>query len=168
VRLPALLLASLCAVLLAACVSQPWNVMNIQPGASKADVLATAGQPVRTYPRPEGGERLQYTLQPMGQYAFVVDLDANGRVVDSGQMLTEANFNKIEPGKWTVKDVEYDFGPPALVDHVASWNGPIYTYRWKAADANMFYWVYFTPEGVVGRAHQGMEMIGGPNDRNSK
>ncbi|NML42755.1 hypothetical protein HHL11_03260 [Ramlibacter sp. G-1-2-2] len=166
-RLPALPVLGL-SVLLAACAANPWNVADIPPGSTKADVLARAGQPARTYPRPEGGERLLYTMQPMGRYVFVADLDASGRVVDSGQMLTEANLQKIQPGKWTTKDVEYDFGPPATIDRVASWNGPVWTYRWRATDTDMFYWIYFTPEGVVARAHPGMEMINAPNDRASR
>jgi hypothetical protein len=41
---------------------------------------------------------------------------------------------------------------------VASWNGPVMTYRWRDAQgANMFYWVYLDPQGVVRRAHPGME-----------
>ena len=74
------------------------------------------------------------------------------------QVLTENEFNRIVPGQWTRADVEREFGPPARVDGVASWNGPILTYRWRDLQgANMFYWVYLDPEGVVRRAHPGME-----------
>ena len=96
----------------------------------------------------------------------MVDTDASGRVIGSYQALFEANFNRIEVGKWTRADVEREFGPPALVDRVASWNGPIMTYRWRDLGRNpMFYWVYLDPQGVVGRAHPGMEMVNSPNDQ---
>jgi hypothetical protein len=118
-------------------------------------------------PLPNGGQRLQYTLQPFGRYAFMVDLDAAGRVVQSRQVLTEGNFQRIEPGRWTRDDVLREFGPPAQVDGVASWNGPVWTYRWRdLGGGDMFYWVYFDPRGVVGRAHPGMEFINAPNDNN--
>jgi hypothetical protein len=68
------------------------------------------------------------------------------------------------PGQWTREDVEREFGPPAQVDAVASWNGPIYTYRWRDLDrADMFYWVYFDRQNVVQRAHRGMEFFNAPD-----
>ena len=74
------------------------------------------------------------------------------------RVLTERDFQRIVPGQWTRADVEREFGPPARVDGVASWNGPIMTYRWKDAQgADMFYWIYLDPQGIVRRAHPGME-----------
>jgi len=153
------------ALLLAAC-ANPWNSVNIAPGATRDQVIERAGQPVAVVPLPGGGQRLQYTLQPLGRYAFAVDLDAAGRVVSTRQVLTEANFQRIEPGRWTVADVQREFGPPAQIDGVASWNGPVWTYRWRDLGNNdMFYWIYFDPNGVVQRAHPGMEFVNAPNDR---
>ena len=101
------------------------------------------GQPTRVVPLANGAQRLQYTLQPAGQYAWMVDLDAAGRVTSARQVLNERDFTRIVPGEWTRIDVEREFGPPALVDGVASWNGPVMTYRWRdVQNADMFYWVY--------------------------
>ena len=150
------------ALLLGAC-AHPWNAMNVPPGSTGDQVIARAGPPLRVVPMPNGGQRMQYTMQPMGQYAFMVDLDASGRVVSSRQVLTEADFNRIEPGRWTLADVDREFGPPARVDAVSSFYGQVLTYRWKdIAGADMFYWVYVDPQGVVRRAHPGMEFL---NDR---
>ena len=114
-----------------------------------------------------GGERLQYSLQPLGQYAWMVDLDPAGRVVRARQVLNAAEFQRIVPDQWTRADVEREFGPPARVDGVASWSGPVLTYRWRDADrSDMFYWVYLDDRGVVRRAHQGMEFVNAPNERN--
>jgi hypothetical protein len=162
-RIAGLLLAA--AALLAGC-AHPWNAMNFPPGTPREQIVASAGQPYRVLPLADGGQRLQYTLQPMGLYAFMVDLDASGRLVRARQVLTPAEFNRIEIGKWTRADVEGEFGPPARIDGVASWNGPVYTYRWyEPGQGNMFYWVYFDPQGVVRRAHPGIEYINAPNDR---
>jgi hypothetical protein len=151
-------LLPLCAALLLGACAHPWNIANVAPGTPREQVIAQAGQPVRVVPLPNGGQRLQYTLQPLGRYAFMVDLDASGRVVQSRQVLTEFDFNRIEIGKWTRADVEREFGPPAMVDGVASWNGPIMTYRWYG-QSEMFYHVYLDPQGVVRRAHPAMEFI---------
>jgi hypothetical protein len=154
-------------LLLAAC-AHPWNTMSIAPGTPRDEVIARAGQPTRVVALPNGGQRLQYSLQPLGRYAFMVDLDAGGRVVQSRQVLNEQDFARIEPGRWTRADVEREFGPPAQVDGVASWNGPVLTYRWRdTAGSDMFYWIYLDPQGVVQRAHPGMEFINAPNDSRS-
>jgi hypothetical protein len=88
----------------------------------------------------------------------MVDVDSAGKVVRAYQALTFENFNRIQPG-WTMADVEREFGPPARVEGVMSWRGPIWTYRWRdIANADMFYFVYFDERGIVGRAHQGMEL----------
>lgn len=145
------------ALLLAACAGNPFNASGVQPGTPRDAVIARLGQPGRVVQIP-GGERLQYSLQPFGQYAWMVDLDAGGRVLRSRQVLTLAELNRIEPGKWTRADVEREFGWPARIDGVTSWKGPIMTYRWNDG-SDMFYWVYLDERNVVQRAHQGMEFI---------
>ena len=157
-------LALLAVILLSAC-ANPMAGYNIQPGTPRQAVIERMGQPNRVVPM-AGGERLQYSLQPFGQWAWMVDLDASGRVLRSRQVLTDANFQRIEPGKWTRDDVEREFGPPARIDGVASWNGPVLTYRWRdVANSDMFYWVYLDERNVVRRAHPGMEFINAPDDR---
>jgi hypothetical protein len=157
----------LAAVLLAGCATHFTNVLQITPGTTRDVVLARAGQPTRIVPLPDGGQRLQYSLQPMGRFAFMVDLDAAGRVTSARQVLTAAGFQRIEPGRWTRADVEREFGPPAWIDGVASWDGPVMTYRWMDTDrSDMFYWVYLDRQNVVQRAHPGMEFVNAPNDRN--
>jgi hypothetical protein len=160
-----LLLAAAAAVL-AGCAGGLFGGYDVAPGTPREAVIARMGQPLRAVRMPTG-ERLQYTLQPLGRYAWMVDLDSSGRVIQSRQVLTEANFHRIEPGRWTRDDVEREFGPPAWIDSVASWRGPVMTYRWRdTANSDMFYWVYLDERNVVQRAHPGMEFINAPNDRN--
>ena len=159
------LLSALALLVLAGCAST-MNAWNLAPGTPRDEVLARAGQPTRVVPLPGGGQRLQYSMQPMGHYAFMVDLDAAGRVVSSRQVMTLAEFNRIEVDKWTRADVEREFGPPAWIDGVSSWRGPVMTYRWMEGTSDrMFFWVYLDPQGIVRRAHQGMELINFPNER---
>lgn len=149
-------LTLLAAVLLVACAS-PFNGFNVQPGTPRDAVIASMGRPTAVVPLPSGGQRLQYSLQPFGQYAWMVDLDAAGKVLRARQVLTDADFNRIQPG-WTRVDVEREFGPPAMIDRVASWPGPVMTYRWKdTVGSDMFYFVYLDQHQIVRRAHPGME-----------
>jgi hypothetical protein len=144
--------------LLASCAGFPYGGYEIPAGTPRDAVIARSGPPTRVVALPGGGERLQYSLQPAGQEAWMVDVDAAGKVVRAYQALTADNFNRIQPG-WSRADIEREFGPPARVDGVASWRGPIWTYRWRdAGGADMFYFVYFDEQGVVQRAHQGMEL----------
>jgi hypothetical protein len=153
------------AALLAGCAS-PWNSMNVPPGATRDDVIARAGQPVGVVALPGGGQRLQYTLQPLGFYAFMVDLDPSGRVVRTRQVMTEQEFLRIEDNRWTRDDVLREFGPPARIDAVRSWTGPVWQYHWyETGQGPMFWYVYFDPQGVVRRAHPAIEFLNGPADR---
>lgn len=151
----------LLAALLCACAGNPFMAGRVERGTSRDAVIARLGAPTRTVPIPDG-ERLQYSLQPFGQYAWMVDLDTGGKVVRSRQVLTATEFYRIEPGTWTRQDVEREFGPPARVDGVTSWNGPILTYRWNDG-SDMFYFVYLDPQGVVRRAHPAMEFVNAPD-----
>lgn len=151
--------------LLAGCAGSPFAGYDMPPGTPRDAVIARMGPPQRVV-RIDGGERLQYSLQPSGQFAWMVDLDASGKVVRARQVLTDTNFQRIEPGKWTRDDVEREFGRPALIDAVASWDGPVMTYRWRDVQgSDMFYWVYLDRGNVVRRAHPGMEFINAPDDR---
>jgi len=147
-------------VLLAGGCASPFHGDSVQPGTPRDAVLARMGPPSRVV-RLGSGERLQYSLQPSGQYAWMVDLDPAGKVLRSRQVLTANEFNRIQPGTWTRSDVEREFGRPALVDRVASWSGPILTYRWNDG-SDMFYFVYLDEQDVVRRAHPGMEFINAP------
>lgn len=156
------LLAWCLAAVLAGCAANPFNSYGVQPGTARDAVIARLGQPTRAVRLPEGGERLQYSLQPFGQFAWMVDLDGGGKVLRSRQVLNATDFNRIELGKWTRADVEREFGPPAKIDGVASWDGPILTYRWTDG-SDMFYWVYLDRNNVVQRAHPGMEFVNAPD-----
>jgi len=149
------------ALALVACAAPPYA---FAPGTARDAVIQQAGAPTRVVRTPQG-ERLQYSYQPLGYEAWMVDLDRGGHVVDAYQALTQQNFNRIQPG-WSQDEVEREFGPPAQVDRVGDWKGPVWTYRWRdVANSRMFYWVYLDDHGIVGRAHQGMDFIGGPNER---
>src|SRR5438105_15428851 len=94
------------ALLLVAGCASGFATADIAPGTSRDQVLARMGQPTGVVPLPNGGQRLQYSLQPAGQYAWMVDLDAGGRVIGSRQALTAGNFERIVPGQWTRADIE--------------------------------------------------------------
>ena len=147
-------LASLAAAaaLMAGCAFTP-----VQPGMSREQVMASYGTPTRVVPLP-AGTRLQYSRQPAGQSAVMVDLDAAGKVVAVREVMKLQEFLRIEPGQWTRDDVEREFGPPARIDKVASWSGDIMNYRWRNNVQDMFFWVYLDAGNRVQRTGQGIEL----------
>ena len=140
------------ALVMAGCALAP-----VQPGMSSSQVVASYGKPTRVVATGLG-TRLQYSRQPAGQSAVMVDLDAAGKVSTVREVMTLQELSKIEPGKWTREDVEREFGPPARVDRVASWPGDIMNYRWRDSLQDMYFWVYLDAGQVVGRTGQGMEI----------
>jgi len=146
---------------LAALLSGGCAVQQVVPGTPRAEVLAKYGQPSREVVLATGS-RLQYSFQPAGQQAVMVDLDAAGRVVSSRQVLQSAEFARIGINQWSRADVEREFGRSALIDRVASWPGDIMTYRWKDASQDMFFYVYLDAANIVQRTGQGMEFKNEP------
>jgi hypothetical protein len=131
----------------------------IAPGASRDEVIARLGKPTRAFQLQGGAERLQYSLQPLGQVAWMVDLDAAGRVTRVRQVLTDTEFQRVVPGEWTRADVEREFGPPG------TWNGRVMTYRWRNVHGgDMFFWVYVDPQGTVRDKRIGSELPGNLTD----
>ncbi len=142
---------ALMALLLGGCA-----VEQVLPGTTRAEVLAKYGQPTREVPLTTGS-RLQYSYQPAGQHAVMVDLDAASRVVSSRQVLQSADFARIGINQWSRADVEREFGRSALIDRVGNWPGDIMTYYWKDASQDMFFYVYLDAANIVQRTGQGMD-----------
>ncbi|WP_367850120.1 hypothetical protein [Rhodoferax sp. WC2427] len=129
----------------------------VTPGMTRDEVLASWGRPTAELER-GGVHRLQYSRQPMGQSVVMVDLDADGRVVQAQEVMDPRHFYQIDTsGNTTQADILWAFGPPAKVDGVMAWKGDIWSYRWRDVE-DMWFWVYFDPAGVVRRTQQGQDV----------
>ncbi len=120
-----------------------------QPGAAREAVIARLGSPTAVHPLP-GGERLQYSQQPAGRQVHNLDFDRAGRLLVVEQVMDPAVFARIETGRWTRDDLLRQFGPPALVERVARFDGDIWTWRYLEA-GSLFrqLHVYLDRAGVV-------------------
>ncbi len=126
-------------------------------GTSRDQVLARHGKPSADIQLP-AGERLQYSRQPSGQQVYNVDLDAGGKVVTATQVLTEVQFAKVQLDTWTAADVQREFGKPAMVEGVRSFNGPVWTYRYHYYGTDKQFHFFIDPAGVVRKAHATVEI----------
>lgn len=130
---------------------------SVPLGSTRDEVISRLGKPSAEVAL-ASGKRLQYSQQPAGQQALMVDLDAANRVVSARQVLNPEGFARVVLGKWTRQDIEREFGRPATIDRVASWPGDVMAYRWLDVLQGMYFWVYLDSAGVVQRIGQGMEI----------
>ena len=85
-------------VLCAACATPP--AVN----APVSEVLKAWGRPTATYPLQPAGQRLEYASGPFGRTTWMVDVDAAGRVAQVRQVLTEAEFFKLQSAQALTRD----------------------------------------------------------------
>jgi hypothetical protein len=121
-------------------------------GTTQAQALEQLGAPTAVYPLPDGGQRLQYSRLPMGFEVSNVDVDASGRVVSVRQELSERLFpGTIQPGVWRVEDMLRTYGRPYEITRVYSFDGVIWTWRYKEMNEQRLLHIYVRPDGVVDR-----------------
>ncbi|WP_242539851.1 hypothetical protein [Trinickia mobilis] len=132
---------------LSACV-QPWE--RFQAGEPESAVTAALGPPKETYDLSNGGKRLMWPSQPMGETTVAADIDANGKVVDVRQVLQPSEFYRAEPGKWTRADVLTHFGRPEETTYLPLVKREVWSYRYL--EDNTWYQLfhfYFDDTGLL-------------------
>lgn len=141
---------------LAGCAIDP---TRLPAGATRAEALQRLGQPTAVYPLQGGGERLQYSRAPAGFEVNVVDLDGAGRVVAVRQVLDDRWFPlDIQTDVWREGDVLRTYGRPYEISRVASFEGTVWSWRYKVMNTPRFLYVYLDPQGVVRRWHTGDDL----------
>lgn len=142
------------------------------PGAPLAQVESQYGKPDFTCPLPNGGQRVIWTQQPLGQYAWGANVGADGKIDRIQRLLTNENFRQLSEGVWSAERVRCEYGPPAQIDTVGLPNvrQVVWSYRYRESDSwNSLMYVYMGRDGTqVTHHHPGpdpMYELGG-NDRN--
>lgn len=138
-------LAALATAFLAAC--QSYSPSGMKPGTTAVQVRQGMGVPTATYPLPDGGVRYEYARGPWGKHTYMIDFDAQARLVTSEQVLTENSFARIKPGQ-TRDQVLFTIGHPSNVQQVRFQNQTVWSYRYDAIFC-LWYQVSLSPEGQV-------------------
>jgi hypothetical protein len=135
------------------------NMANTPPGTPLAQVEAEYGRPGFSCPAENGGQRLVWSQQPYGQYAWGTNVDAAGVTDKIQPLLTDQHFSRLASGTWTPDRVRCEFGPPAEISTVGlpSSTQIVWSYRYRQAGAwNSLMHVYFGMDGEkVSRFHPG-------------
>jgi hypothetical protein len=151
------------ALLLSAC-AQPWQ--NYQAGADASTVTAKLGPPREVYDLPNGGQRLMWPSQPLGETTVAADIDGSGKIVNVRQVLDDNEFYKAQIGTWTKKDVLINFGRPEETSYFPLMKREVWTYRYMESNVwYMLYSFYFDDKGVVQLTQKTPDPLHDPDDR---
>ena len=126
------------------------NLAQVAPGTPLADVQAQFGRPNFECPQANGGRRVIWTQQPMGQYAWGANVGADGRVDKVLPLLTDPHFKVLETGTWSPDRVRCEFGPPARIDEagLGEKREVVWSYRYKENSVwNSLMYVYMGRDG---------------------
>lgn len=123
---------------------------RLEPGTPRGDIETRLGRPTAVHPLTVGTQ-LQYSRQPAGQQVYNLTLDAQGRLRQVDQVMELAWFHRIGIDTWTHREVQQQFGPPALVERVALFDGDIWTYRFLENGWSRQAHIHLDPAGVVRR-----------------
>jgi len=145
-------LASLTAVLVACAGYAPPR--DMRAGTTEAEVTQAMGPPTGRYQLPEGPTRLEFARGPYGRQTYMVDLDAQGRVLEWNQVLSPRYFESIIPGMKSEELLRY-IGRPSDRQGVFR-GGQIWSWRYHNNDC-LWYQVQLDAQGVVSTAGYGNE-----------
>ncbi|TFW31711.1 hypothetical protein [Massilia horti] len=129
-------------------------------GDTQAQVIEKMGQPNAIYPEPDGGRKLEYTQQPMGEYAFMATIGPDGRLTKYEQVLTGEKFATIKIGQATKADVLRTIGHPGEITRVMQHDYEVWSYHYR--ESGVWYSVMnveFDQNGIV------QQMLNQPDPR---
>jgi hypothetical protein len=130
-----LLACTVLAGLLGACAGYgpPPNVV----GLPLAEVEQVMGPSTGRHALPDGGVRAEFARGPMGRHTWMLDLDSNGRVLRSQQVLTESVFAGIRDGD-SLASVRQRLGKPSEVRPGGWQGGEVWNWRYDTNDCLWF------------------------------
>jgi hypothetical protein len=158
-------LAGLGALLLAGC-AQPWQ--QFQQGEDESTIVAKLGTPREVYDLPNGGKRLMWPTQPMGETTTAADIDGTGKIVNVRQVLQPNEFYKAQIGTWTKSDVLVNFGRPVETSYYPLMKREVWTYRYLEDNVwYMMYSFYFDDQGLLRTTQKTPDPLHDPDRRSN-
>lgn len=128
------------------------TMADIPAGTSLNTVQGKYGQPTLSCINDDGTQRLIWSQQPLGLYAWGTNVDAQGNVGVIHQLLDDRFFNQVSEGRWDAERVTCEFGPPAQIESVGlpSVRKTVWGYRYMQYDTwHMIMNIFFDPETML-------------------
>jgi hypothetical protein len=106
-----------------------YSPASFPPGTPSSQVGQSMGKPTGEYRLPDGGRRLEYARGPMGKHTYMLDFDAQDRLVKWEQVLSEANFLTLPPGM-TKQELLERVGHPSDAAYYPRLQQQVWSYRY--------------------------------------
>jgi hypothetical protein len=139
---------------------------GLPAGSSRADVVKAMGAPTSESPLAGGGQRLEYARGPLGRHTYMLDFDAQGRMQQANQVLTEARFDAIQVGMPQAQ-VLASLGRPSERMNLAWQQQTVWMYRYDAIFCRWFQ-VGIDTEGRVASTGYGPDPLCEANDASDR
>ena len=138
---------------------------GVPAGTPIAQVRQAWPRPQVEHALPGGGTRLEFNQGIRGKETWMLDFDAQGLLVSSTQVLTEANLWTIMPGM-PVAELRRQFGQPADTFNLSRQRQQVWNYRFADGDCVRFQVSILEATQQVVEASIGRDpACDGPNDR---
>ena len=143
----AVLLAGASALLLALAGCDQQAIKELEEGVStEADVRARFGDPEKIWDAPDGGRTFEYNRQPSGHRNYMITIGTDGKMSALRQVLTPANFAKVQPGM-AMEEVRKMLGKPARITPFELKGEVAYDWRYlEPPNQSMVFTVTFNPD----------------------
>ncbi len=93
----------------------PQRIIELEEGVStEADVRAKFGEPEKIWDGENGVRIFEYNRQPAGHRNYMISIGTDGKMTALRQVLTPANFAKVQPGMM-MEEVRKMLGKPKNV-----------------------------------------------------
>ena len=116
--------------------------------ATEADVRRQFGQPHAVEARPDGIKVLDYPRQPEGWTNYVITIGADGKMSSLRQLLTPANFARIQPGMGKLEVMQM-LGKVARSSFYELKGEEVWDWRFKDGQLSKQFSVTFDRQGTV-------------------
>ncbi len=110
---------------------------SLTAGASVTDATRALGAPTGDYALPGGARRLEFARGPYGKHTYMLDFDAQGRLIGWAQVLTEARFNAVLKGT-PKEDVLLALGRPSAQSTLSWQRQTVWSYRFDTLFCRWF------------------------------
>jgi hypothetical protein len=108
-------------------------------GSTQQSVLQQWGAPTARYALPDGVTRLEYASGPYGRTTWMVDVDRDGRVQQSRQVLNEAEFLRVQSDTTLTREGLLRWlGTPGERRHGGWQGGEVWSWRYPTNDCLWF------------------------------
>jgi len=106
-----------------------YSPSGLPAGTPQAQVIERMGPPTGRYALAPSGERLEFARGPMGKHTYMVDFDADLRLLRWEQVLTEKNFYALQIGM-SRDEVLRRIGHPSNVRFLSRQQHQLWSYRY--------------------------------------